>query len=346
MAAGSYERKQFTGGAQPTSLNAAISGSPSSFTVASSGGASFPDGSVGPFVVVIDRDTATEEKILVTSRVGDQFNIATRGYDDTSAENHDIGAVVEHVLDASTVDQANRYTNLQTTKGDLVAHDGTNAVRVAAGANDSLLVADSTVSAGLAYKSIGTLGLATTSYVTTAVGNEESARITADASEASTRADADTALQSSINTITANDWVTTARVANANITKAKLEAALPRGVQGKQQFATTSFTDFTNYELSLTLEVGRLYYIAAQGSFSTGTSSVVLYATLSIVSGSTLQRSSDSTNVSRPMPVSCFAYYTPASTSTYTVRLNVGTSSVTWTPQSAPQILVVDIGSA
>ena len=204
MAAGSYERKQFTGGAQPTSLNATISGSPSSFTVASSGGASFPDGVVGPFVVVIDRNTATEEKILVVSRVGDQFNIGTRGYDDTSAANHDIGAVVEHVLDASTIDQANRYVNLQTTKGDTVAYDGTNPVRVPVGADGSILVSDSTVSAGLEFKTGSAIGLATISYVDTEIGNEETARINADA------------------TINANDWVVESRIANGAVTTNKI----------------------------------------------------------------------------------------------------------------------------
>ena len=180
MAAGSYERKQFTGGAQPTSLNAAISGSPSSFTVSTSGGASFPDGSIAPFVVVIDRNTATEEKILVTTRVGDQFNIATRGYDDTSAINHDIGAIVEHVLDASTIDQTNRYVNLQTSVGDLISHDGTNAVALSIGANNTLLVADSAASEGIAWKSFATLDLATETYVDTQIGIEETARINAD----------------------------------------------------------------------------------------------------------------------------------------------------------------------
>lgn len=338
MAAGSYERKQFTGGAQPTALNSAITGSPSSFTVVNASGASFPDGSVGPFVVVIDRNTATEEKILVSSRVGDQFNIDTRGYDDTSAFDHDIGAVVEHVLDASTIDQANRYTNLQTTKGDIVAHDGSNAVRVATGADDSFLVADSAASAGVAYKSVATLGLATTSYVTTAVGNEESARITADA-----------ALQSNIDAITANNWVTTARIANANVTTAKLEAALPRGVVGKQQFSTSSFNNFANYDLVVALEAGRLYQINTQSAIQSGMASPStsgLNITLSVVGYTTLHSSRVVVTNSYASPVTNFAYYTPSSTGTYTVRLSLGENFITFLVNTAPQILVVDVGAA
>ena len=152
MASGSYERKSFTGGAQPTALSALISGTPSSFTVASGGGASYPDGSAGPFVVVLGRGTASEEKILVSTRVSDTFNIDTRGYDNTSAVDHDLGEVVEHVLDASTIDQANRYVNLQSAKGDVVVHNGTNAVGFSVGADDTLLVADSALPEGVGWK--------------------------------------------------------------------------------------------------------------------------------------------------------------------------------------------------
>lgn len=151
MAAGSYERKQFTGGASPTYLAGAITGTPSSFSVPSGAGATFPDGSTGPFVVVVGRGTATEEKILCTSRATDVFTINTRGYDDTTAIDHEIGEDVEHVLDASTIDQANRYVNLQSAKGSVVLHDGTNAVSFAVGTNGYTIVADSTAASGWAW---------------------------------------------------------------------------------------------------------------------------------------------------------------------------------------------------
>lgn len=166
MAAGSYERKEFTGGAQPTSLAAPLNTGDSSFAVATGGGSSFPDGSSNRFVIVIGRGTASEEKILVTSRATDVFQIHTRGYDNTANVAHGIGETVEHALDASTIDQANRYVNLQTVKGAVVAHDGTNAVAVPVGSDNTLFVADSGETAGVAYKSVATLGIATASSVT------------------------------------------------------------------------------------------------------------------------------------------------------------------------------------
>lgn len=149
MAAGSFERKSFTGGAQATAITAPISGTPSSFTVTD--GSTFPDGASGPFVVVLGRNTADEEKILVSSRVTNQFNIQTRGYDNTSAVDHDLGEIVEHVLDASTIDQANSYVNLQSAKGDLVVHDGTNAVVKSVGVNGYVLSANSAETDGLEW---------------------------------------------------------------------------------------------------------------------------------------------------------------------------------------------------
>lgn len=126
MAAGTYERKTIDGGVPATTLNGGIDSSQTTAVIASATG--WPDGSSGPFVIAIDRGGASEEKILVSSRTGTTLTIETRGYDNTTGVAHDSGADVEHVLDASTVDQANRYVNLQTGKGTLVIHNGTNPV--------------------------------------------------------------------------------------------------------------------------------------------------------------------------------------------------------------------------
>lgn len=52
-----------------------------------------------------------------------------------------------------------------TTKGDVIAHDGTNSVRLTVGTNGQLPVADSTAAAGIAWK--GTVPTYTASNVTT-----------------------------------------------------------------------------------------------------------------------------------------------------------------------------------
>jgi hypothetical protein len=123
-----YIRKQFGGAAVATTLSSGISDVATTIPIVASGG--WP-GAGDPFVVTIDRDTATEEKVLVT-RSGLTLTATTRGYDGTSAVAHSSGATIEHTLDAATVDQANRYVNLQGTKGDLVVHNGTNPVALEA----------------------------------------------------------------------------------------------------------------------------------------------------------------------------------------------------------------------
>lgn len=126
MASGTYERKDIVGGAPQTTITSGITAGASSITIASATG--WPDGTNGPFVVAVDLGGASEEKILITSRTGTTLTVETRGYDDTTGVAHDANATIDHVLDASTVDQANRFVNLQTTKGELVIHNGTNPV--------------------------------------------------------------------------------------------------------------------------------------------------------------------------------------------------------------------------
>lgn len=151
-----YILKDFDGGAEKTTLTAAINNSATSFTVVD--GSTFPAGT-NPFVVVVDRGLATEEKLLISSRIGNSFNILERAYDGSSAQSHALGAIVEHVLDAYTIEQANRYVNLQTTKGDLVVHTGSTTQRVGAGTNDLVLVADSTQTAGVKWAQVEAAGI-------------------------------------------------------------------------------------------------------------------------------------------------------------------------------------------
>ncbi len=133
----SYERKQYVGNAAQTQLTAGITDTGTSITIDNA--TSWPDGSGGPFIIAIDLGAASEEKILCTGRVGTTITVRAatgRGHDDTAAQAHSLGATVDHVLDAETIDQVNRLANLMTTKGDLIAGNGTNPVRVGNGAID------------------------------------------------------------------------------------------------------------------------------------------------------------------------------------------------------------------
>jgi hypothetical protein len=136
----SYERKTFVGNAAQTNLTAGIDASQLSITIDDA--TNWPDETDGPFIIAVGLGTATEEKILCTARSGTTLTVRTstgRGHDGTTAQAHAIGATVDHVLDAETIDQASRFVNLQTTKGDLVISNGTNPVALASGATDDTI---------------------------------------------------------------------------------------------------------------------------------------------------------------------------------------------------------------
>lgn len=102
-------RREFLGNVQRTVLSASMTNYDTSFTVTS--GSSFPNGSNNPFVVSIGRGTASEEKILCSSRSADTFTVSQRGYDGTSPIDHSNGDGVDHVLDAAAIQDMNTVTN-------------------------------------------------------------------------------------------------------------------------------------------------------------------------------------------------------------------------------------------
>jgi hypothetical protein len=99
------ERREFAGAVIAQALSANISNVSTSFSVADA--SSFPTGSLNPFVVSIGRGTPTEEKILVQSQSAGTFLVLTRGYDSTTATAHVAGELVDHVLDATVIQDMN-----------------------------------------------------------------------------------------------------------------------------------------------------------------------------------------------------------------------------------------------
>lgn len=161
MAAGTYERKDIVGGAPSTTITGSLTAGATSISIASATG--WPDGTNGPFVVAVDLGGASEEKILCTSRTGTTITVETRGYDETTGVAHDANAPIDHVLDASTIDQANRYVNLQTAKGAFVIHNGTNPVEMNPGLagdgsdDEYVLLASNAAGTGWTFGRLATL---------------------------------------------------------------------------------------------------------------------------------------------------------------------------------------------
>ncbi len=211
-----YARIQHAGGAVVTTLNGAITSGDTSCSIVSATG--WPDGATGPFYLVIDAGLATEEKILATTRTTTTLNTLTRGVDGTSAAAHASGASVQHCFTAVEADEANVAVNKTigavTTKGDLIAATASQTLnRLAAGANNTLLHADSGASTGLSYSKLATGDITAGAVDAAALGTD--AVTTAKILNANVTA-----------AKLATDSVETAKITDLNVTYAKLAAVL------------------------------------------------------------------------------------------------------------------------
>jgi hypothetical protein len=98
-------RREFSGAVLRTTITSSLSNSATSFDVVD--GSTYPTGENHPFVIVIDRGYASEEKVLISSRSSNSFTVEQRGYDGTGAVSHSSGAYIDHVLDASVIQDMN-----------------------------------------------------------------------------------------------------------------------------------------------------------------------------------------------------------------------------------------------
>lgn len=106
----------------------------------------------GPFVGVLDAGLPTEEWVLCDSRASNTVtvNALGRGYVGTAVAH--TNATFRHGPDFNTIDEANRFVNLMTAKGDVVGFDGSLAQRVAATTVDGLVLGSlAAATAGFAW---------------------------------------------------------------------------------------------------------------------------------------------------------------------------------------------------
>jgi len=143
-----YTRKEYAGAAADTTLSTGINNADTTITVAAAAG--WPTGAAGPFAIVIDAGTASEEKVLIASRTTTTLTVASsgRGYDSTTATSHSSGATVKHCLTAVDFDEANYWVTelaaAATAANDLIIADANDSLsRIAKGANSRVLAVDS-----------------------------------------------------------------------------------------------------------------------------------------------------------------------------------------------------------
>lgn len=237
-----YIRKEFLGGAPARTLASSITNVATSLTLSS--GTSWPTGTPAKFVAVIDRGTANEEKVLITTRSGTSCTGVQRGYDGTTASAHNAGATIEHCVDGYTLNQLSAMANAPTSQYDLVMRGATaNAwSRIGVGSNGQVLI----VSGGVpVFGQLPVAGLADGAVTTAKL-----------ADEAVTTAKID------------DDAVTAAKIAANTITTAEVDAGFPRGIIDVN-YAVSNGTPITAYTAQIAivdvpLVNGRAYLLTGQ----------------------------------------------------------------------------------
>lgn len=143
-------KRSYAGAAAACTLTSSISSGDTSLTLTGTV-SGWPNTADGSFHMVIDPGLSTEEKILVGSRSTGSLSSITRGVDGTTAASHTAGATCYPVFTATDADQANKIVSTLTTKGDILATDGSALNRLAVGANGTVLAADSSATNGVAW---------------------------------------------------------------------------------------------------------------------------------------------------------------------------------------------------
>jgi hypothetical protein len=112
-----------------------------------------------PYFVVVDPGTSREEKVKVTA-ISSTLLTVVRAQDDTALAVHSAGAAVYPVFTADEADEANLIASAMTTKGDLIATDGSSVNRLGVGTNTHVLQADSSSTNGFKWGQVATAGIA------------------------------------------------------------------------------------------------------------------------------------------------------------------------------------------
>lgn len=136
-------RHEFTGTARKAVLTAPINNS--AHTVTADDLTGWPSGTSFPFYATVNRDTTTEEKILVEGRVGNVLTVTSvssrsavegRGWDGTTARSHSINDTLEHTITAELVGVLDRMATVANGQNGAVFYfDGTSLQYIAPSAS-------------------------------------------------------------------------------------------------------------------------------------------------------------------------------------------------------------------
>jgi hypothetical protein len=224
-----------------------------------------------PYFVVVDPGTSREEKVKVTA-ISSTLLTVVRAQDDTSVAVHSAGAAIYPVFTADEADEANLIASAMTTKGDLIATDGSSVNRLGVGTNTHVLQADSSSTNGFKWGQVATAGIAdeavTAAKIASAVAGSGLAGGAGTA--LSVNVDAST-IEINSDTLRIKDsGVVTAKLADDAVTSAKIAAP-----------TLTSKTD--SFTLALVDENCTMQCNKATGMTTTVPTSSVAFSTGSVV---------------------------------------------------------------
>lgn len=112
--------RNYAGAAVQATLSAGITNLTATFSISPS--TNWP---ATNFIITVDPNTASEEKMLCASLSAGTITVTTRGYDGTTGVAHSTGAVVIHSISAIDISEANQIANVhaQTAKATPVGAD-------------------------------------------------------------------------------------------------------------------------------------------------------------------------------------------------------------------------------
>ena len=208
-------RRTYAGAAASTTIASGINSGDTTISLTAATG-----WAAGPFYVVIDPGTSSEEKVYISSRSTTTLTVGTRGVDGTTAKSHSSGAVIYPVHAAIDSDEANELTAKYTTRGDIVYQGASTFERLGVGAADYVLKTNGT---DPSWGQVGTAGIAAGAITTAkiAVDAVTSTEIAANAVTA-TEIAADAVITAKI----LDGAVTSGKILDANVTLAKLATAV------------------------------------------------------------------------------------------------------------------------
>jgi hypothetical protein len=190
--------RYYSSTAAKTTLSSAVDSSTTSTNFSLAAATGLP--SQYPFTLIIEKDTANEEIVTVTGKVGNSYTVI-RGEDGSTSKSHSIGATVEHGVSARDFAESRSHEDATTAHGVTGSVVGTGGAQTLTGKTLTTATLGSDLAAG-GYKITGlatptsSSDAATKAYIDTQTASAAASASSAAISASSAATSASSALTS------------------------------------------------------------------------------------------------------------------------------------------------------